>query len=76
MSLFHLRTAEPISTKFCKDLHTRSGKILFITMTLPTQPPGPRVPQAPKPKRAAPGLGWLVFLINDYKVCSIHNFFK
>jgi len=28
MSLFHARTAQTISTKFCIDLHTSSGKVL------------------------------------------------
>jgi len=50
MSPFHARTARPISTKFCTDLPTNSGKVLNTTMTPPTRPPDPGVPQTPKPK--------------------------
>jgi len=35
MSLFHMRTG-PISTKFCKYLHTNSEKVLSTSMTPPT----------------------------------------
>jgi len=28
MSFFHVGTARPMSTKFCTDLHTDSGKVL------------------------------------------------
>jgi len=49
MSLFHAQPAQPISTKFCTDLNTNSGKVLNTCMTPPTQPPNPRVPQTPKP---------------------------
>jgi len=45
------RTAGPISTKFCTDLPTNSGKVLNTSMTLPTQPPDPGVPQTPKPQQ-------------------------
>jgi len=41
MSPFHARTAGPISTKFCTDLPTNSGKILNTVM----------IPPTPKPKR-------------------------
>jgi len=51
MSPFHARTAGPISTKFCTDLHTNSGKVLNTSMTPQTRPLDPRVPQTPKPKR-------------------------
>jgi len=44
------QTAGPISTKFCTDLHTNSGKVLNTSMTTPTQPLDPGVPQTPKPK--------------------------
>jgi len=72
MSLFHARTAGPISTKFCTDLPTNPGMVLSTSMTAPTWPPDPRVPQTPKLQktrssnfsRAAPGPGWLV---NIYK---------
>jgi len=45
VSLFHVQTAVPIYTKFCTDLHTNSS------LTLPTQPPDPGVPQALEPKQ-------------------------
>jgi len=48
---FHARTAGPISTKFCTDLHTNSGKVLSTCMTPPTRPPDPGVPQTPKPQQ-------------------------
>jgi len=51
MSPFHARTAEPISTKFCTDLCTNSGKVLNTIMTPPTRPLDPGVPQTPKPKQ-------------------------
>jgi len=51
MSPFHTRTARPISTKFCTDLSTNSGKVLNTSMTPPTQPLNPRVPKTLKPKR-------------------------
>jgi len=51
MSLFHPRTAKPISAKFCTDLHTNSGKGLNTSMTLPIWPPDFRVPQTPNPKQ-------------------------
>jgi len=51
MSPFRAQTARPISTKFCTDLPTNSGKVLNASMTPPTQPLDPRVPQTPKPKR-------------------------
>jgi len=47
---FHVWTAGPISTKFCTDLPTNSGKVLNTSITLPTRPLDPRVPQTPKPK--------------------------
>jgi len=47
---FHARTARPISTKFCTDLPTNSGKVLNTSMTTPTQPVDPSVPQTLKPK--------------------------
>jgi len=47
---FHARTARPISTKFCTDLPNNSGKVLNTSMTLPTQPLDPGVPQTLKPK--------------------------
>jgi len=50
MSLFHLGTARPISTKFCTDLPANSGKVLNTSMTPPTQPLDPGVPQTSKPK--------------------------
>jgi len=55
MSLFHARTAVPMSIKFCADLHTTSGKNLNSNMTLPTQPPDPWAPQTPKPKQITGG---------------------
>jgi len=51
VSLFHARTTLPASTKFCTDLHTHSGKVLKTSMTLPTQPSDPGLPQTPKPKQ-------------------------
>jgi len=48
MSLFCSQTARQTSTKFCTDLHTNSGKIPYTSMTLPTRPPDPRVPQTSK----------------------------
>jgi len=42
--------ARPISTKFCTDLPTNSGKVLNTSMTLPTQLLDPGVPQTLKPK--------------------------
>jgi len=45
MSLFHAQTAEPISAKFCTDLHTNSGKVLNTSMTLPTRTCDPRYPK-------------------------------
>jgi len=51
MSPFHARTARPISTKFCTDLPTNSGKVLNKSMIPPTRTLDPRVPQTPKPKR-------------------------
>jgi len=50
MSLFHKRTAKPISTKFCTGLQTYSVKV-NTTMNPQTQPPDPGVPQTPKPKQ-------------------------
>jgi len=50
MSPFHARTARPISTKFCTDLPTNSGKVLNTSMIQPTQPLDPRLPQTLKPK--------------------------
>jgi len=50
MSPFYARTFRPISTKFCTDLPTNSGKVLNISMTPPTQLLDPRVPQTLKPK--------------------------
>jgi len=47
MSPFHSQTAGPISTKFCTDLPTNLGKVLYTTMALPTRPPDP----GPKPKQ-------------------------
>jgi len=49
-SLFHNRTARPISTKYCSNLPTNSRKVLNTSMTPPSQPHDPRVPQALKPK--------------------------
>jgi len=40
-----------ISTKFCTDLPTNSGKVLNTSMTPSTQLPDPMVPQIPKPKQ-------------------------
>jgi len=37
VSLFHVQMAVPISTKFCTDLHTNSGKVLNIKYD-PTNP--------------------------------------
>jgi len=51
VSLFHGRTAGPISTKFCTDLHTNSMKVINTSMTPPTQTPDHRVSQTPKPKQ-------------------------
>jgi len=42
VSLFHARTAQPISTKFCTDLDTNSGRVLNTSMAPPTRPPDPR----------------------------------
>jgi len=50
-SLFHLQTARPISTNFCTDLCNSLGKVLNTSLTLPTQPSDPGVPQIPKPKQ-------------------------
>jgi len=50
MSPFHARTARPISTKFCTDLPTNSGKVLNTSTAMPTQPLVPGVPQFLKPK--------------------------
>jgi len=69
MSLFHARTARPISTKFCTDLPTNPGMVLSTSMTPPTLPLDPGVPQTPKDvsssnfSGAAPGPGWLVIYI-------------
>jgi len=46
-----MQTARLISTKFCTDLSTNSWKVLNTTITPPTQPPDPGVPQTPKPKQ-------------------------
>jgi len=51
VSVFHTRTANPISAKFCTDLHTNSGKVLNTRLTLPIWPPDPRVTQTPKSKQ-------------------------
>jgi len=40
-----------MSTKFCTDLHTNSGKVLNTNLTLPTRLPHPRALQTPKPKQ-------------------------
>jgi len=75
MSLFHKRTARPISTKFCTDLPTNPGMVLSTSMTASTRPPDPRVPQTPKYvsssnfSRAAPGPGWLVC----YILCDVRK---
>jgi len=45
LNLFHVRTAGPVSIKFCTDFHTNSGKILNTSMTPPTQSPGPQTPK-------------------------------
>jgi len=50
MSPFHARNARPISTKFCTDLPTNSWKVLNTSMTPPTRPLDPRVPETPKSK--------------------------
>jgi len=50
MSPFHARTGGPISTKFCTDLPTNSGKVLNTSMTPQTLPLDPGVPQTSKPK--------------------------
>jgi len=50
MSPFHTWTALPISTKFCTNLHTNSGKVLNTIITSPTQPLDPGVSQTPEPK--------------------------
>jgi len=49
VSLFYTQTAKPISTKFCTDLHTNSGKVPNTSLTPPTWTPDPGVPQNPKP---------------------------
>jgi len=51
MFLFPMQTARLISDKFCTDLSTNSWKVLNTTITPPTQPPDPGVPQTPKPKQ-------------------------
>jgi len=51
MSLFHKQTVIPISTKFCTGLHTKSGKVLNTSQTLPNRTPDPGIPQTPKPKQ-------------------------
>jgi len=50
LSPFHARTAGQISAKFCTDLTTNSGKVLNTSMTPPTLPLDPGVPQILKPK--------------------------
>jgi len=74
VSLFHMRAAVPISTKFCTYLYTNSGKVLHTSMTLPTRPPNPGLPKTPKLLEITgektllnkkcmkffPGPGWLV----------------
>jgi len=42
MSPFHAQTTRPITTKFCTDLATNSGKVLNTSMTPPTQLLDPR----------------------------------
>jgi len=49
MPFFHPWTAGPISPKLCTDPYTSSGKVVITRMTLPTQPPDPGVPKAPRP---------------------------
>jgi len=49
MSLFHNQTPGTISTKFYTDFHTNTGKVLNTSLTWPTQPPDPWVPQTSKP---------------------------
>jgi len=46
---FHARTAGPIYTKFFTDLPANLGKVLNTSMTLPTRPLDPGVPQTLKP---------------------------
>jgi len=74
MSLFHARTAGPISTKLCTHLHTNLGKDLNTSMNLQTQPPDPKLQNLNRSleknfalqknalnfSRAARGPGWLV----------------
>jgi len=50
MSLLLARTTRSISTKFCTDLHSISGKVLNTSMTRQPNPWTPGVPQTPKPK--------------------------
>jgi len=40
MSLFHMRTARPISTKFCTELQTDLGQVLNTSMTQTLWPRG------------------------------------
>jgi len=52
MSLFHARTAGPISTQFhTRGLRTNSGKVLNTRQTPSTQTRDPGVPQTLKPKQ-------------------------
>jgi len=88
---FHARTARPISTKFCTDLPTNSGKVLSTSITPTTRPLDPGVPQTLKPlcnvkcpghvsssnfSRAAPGPGWLVCIYIYKRDCSMSLFHK
>jgi len=45
MYLFHKRTAQPISTKFCTDFHTNTGKVLNTSMTCQSNPLTPGYPK-------------------------------
>jgi len=51
VSLFHVQTARPISTKFCTDFHIDPGKVLITSVTPSTWLSDPGVPQTPKPKQ-------------------------
>jgi len=63
VSFFHTLTAGQFSPK--TDLPTGSGKVLSTSLTPPTQPPDPGLPQTPKPvqeKSFALDPGWLVYI--------------
>jgi len=70
VSLFHVRTARPISTKFSRSLHTNSGKVLNTSMTPPNKPPG-----TPNSKTLAENVRKTSVQRKMFGYCYVKNYF-